>query len=86
MVVVELGVCEALAYEKGWQLNYRESGDYAFKFTEAVGVKEEPFRFNLSRHFLGRIAHEFLSPRWVMDFQEHNTREIKALITESGNA
>lgn len=86
MVVVELGVCEALAHEKGWQLNYRESGNYAFEFTETMGVENEPFRFKLSRHFLGRVGHEFLSLKWIMDFQEHNNREIKALITESDNA
>jgi hypothetical protein len=72
LVVIEFGVCEALAREKGWQLNYRESGDYAFEFMEANGEEEEPVRFNLSRHFLGRIAHEFLSLQWVMDLQEHN--------------
>jgi len=86
LVVIEFGVCEALAHEKGWQLKYQESGDYAFEFTEATGVEEEPFRFNLSRHFVGRIAHEFLSLRWVMDFQEHNNQELKVLVAEGGNA
>lgn len=86
MVVIEFGVCEALAREKGWTVNYRESGDYAFEFAEAESGEEEPFRFNLSRHFVGRIAHELLSLQWVMDFQEQNNRELKVLVAESGNA
>ena len=89
LVVIELGVCEALANEKGWQLKYRESGDYAFEFTETSEESEEeeqPFRFNLSRHFVGRIGHELLSLQWVMDFQEHNNQELKIMVAEAGNA
>lgn len=86
MVVIEFGVCEALAHEKGWKVIYRESEDYAFEFTEIRGDEKEPLRFSLSRHFVGRIAHELLSLQWVMDFQEQNNRELKVLITESGNA
>ena len=86
MVAIELGVCKALAAQKGWKLNYREFGDYAFEFTEVEWGAKEHSRFNLSRHFVGRIAHEFLSLQWVMDFHEHNNQELKLLITESGNA
>ena len=86
MVAIELGVCRELATEKGWELNYRETGDYAFEFHEAKVSEKEPFRFHLSRHFIGRIAHEFLSLQWVMDFQEHNNLELKSLISESVNA
>ncbi len=84
IVVIEFGVCQALAHEKGWTLNYRESGDYAFEFAEAE--VEKPFKFNLSRHFVVRIAHEFLSLQWVMEFQEHNNQELKLLVTEAGDA
>ncbi len=82
IVVIEFGVCEALACEKGWKINYRETGDYAFEFTEVNTGEEEPIRFSLSHHFVGRIAHEFLSLQWVMDFQEHIQSGIELAVHE----
>lgn len=85
MVAIEFGVLESLAHEKGWKVVYRESEDYAFEFTEIGEDEKETFRFTLSSHFLGRIAHELLSLQWVMNFQEQNNQEVKALITAAGN-
>lgn len=86
IVVIEIGVCQVLAKRKGWTLEFREFGDYAFAFIEDEEDKADPFRFNLSHHFVGRIAHEFVSLQWVMDFQEHNIQLMKSLVSESGNA
>ena len=65
MVFVDISAIQTIATEQGFETDIVDDSGWIFEFNKISSIGERTF-CKVSRHYLGRVAFEFSSLRWLL--------------------